>query len=366
MNVLHRLIEQGVTVDMTVTDAKHVRFTNVAALLVALMVLPWVPVNFFAGETFMAVEGFVAGFLLLLAFPVNHRGNHREAVIILLFGGMVQMAFTTWIFGVESGAYLYYLLAAFAPYLLFRKQHQWAAHGFSSLAVVLLILFIVFEYQFPRQAGFMDNESFYRINMAVVATCLLVMAAVFRNFVTDTENALEAEQARADKLLLNVLPASVADRLKRSPKTKIADRYEQVTVLFADIVGFTPLSAKMTAEYTVDLLNQIFTEFDGICDRFGVEKIRTIGDGYMAVAGAPDHRGDHAEVMINVARLMRDYMESKPVSEPLQVRIGLNSGEVVAGIVGTTRFHFDLWGDAVNIAARMESLGEPGRIHIAK
>ena len=177
---------------------------------------------------------------------------------------------------------------------------------------------------------------------------------------------LVRERARADALLLNVLPPAVAERLKRAPDQAIADRYEQVTVLFADIVGFTPLSARVTAERTVELLNEIFSAFDAICDRAGVEKIRTIGDGYMAVAGAPTPREDHAEAMMRVAISMRDYMASGPVDEPLEVRIGINSGSAVAGIVGTTRFHFDLWGDAINVAARMEALGEPGRIHIAE
>ena len=170
----------------------------------------------------------------------------------------------------------------------------------------------------------------------------------------------------ADKLLLNVLPPVVAERLKKEPNKAIADRYDQVTVLFADIVGFTPLSARLSAERTVELLNEIFTEFDAICDRAGVEKIRTIGDGYMAVAGTPIPRADHGQIMVRVAIEMCDYMSTKPVDEPLEVRIGINSGEAVAGIVGTSRFHFDLWGDAVNIAARMESLGEPGRIQIGE
>ncbi len=363
VKVWHWVAGLGVTADMTATDAKHVRFTNVAALVAAAMMLPWVPVNVLAGETVMSLVTLVVGIALLMVLLLN--GVHRHAIgaFMLLAIGNTQMAFGTWMFGASSSVPLYFLLTVLVPYLAFRACHQSLAHVFALVAVIALTTFSAFAQHVPGQISLMDASVFRAINLAVVAVGLLVLAAVFRGLVNDTEQALDNERARADALLLNVLPPAVAERLKREPNRAIADRYDQVTVLFADIVGFTPLSARLSAERTVELLNEVFTAFDAICDRAEVEKIRTIGDGYMAVAGAPIPRADHGEAMVRVAMAMRDHMASKPVEEPLEVRIGINSGPAVAGVVGTTRFHFDLWGDAINVAARMEALGEPGRKH---
>jgi guanylate cyclase len=175
------------------------------------------------------------------------------------------------------------------------------------------------------------------------------------------EKQLDDARTQADGLLDDVLPAQIAERLKRGEQT-IADQFYEVTVLFADVVGFTPLSAQLPPAQSVRLLSDVFTAFDEICGRHGVEKIRTIGDGYMAVAGAPDRRDDHAQAMARVALEMRAWLRTQ--DQPLQLRIGVNSGPAVGGVIGTTRFHYDLWGDSVNIAARMESHGEPGCIQI--
>jgi class 3 adenylate cyclase len=139
-------------------------------------------------------------------------------------------------------------------------------------------------------------------------------------------------------------------------------------VLFADVVGFTSLSARLSPDDSVELLNEVFTAFDRFADRYEVEKIRTIGDGYMVAAGAPIRRTDHCDAIARMALDMRTWMRTRRDQDNLrlQVRIGINSGEAVGAIVGTSKFHYDLWGDAINVAARMESLGEPGRIQVAE
>jgi len=175
------------------------------------------------------------------------------------------------------------------------------------------------------------------------------------------------ERARSDALLLNVLPAKIADRLKRG-ETTIADRFDGVTVLFSDIVGFTPLSAKLSAAELVKLLDEIFSRFDAIADRFGLEKIKTIGDAYMAVAGVPEPCADHAARAAGAALAMRDSLDelARERDVPVAMRIGLHSGEVVAGVIGRRKFAYDLWGDTVNTASRMESHGAPGRVHVSE
>jgi class 3 adenylate cyclase len=176
---------------------------------------------------------------------------------------------------------------------------------------------------------------------------------------------LDAERAESERLLLNILPEPVAQRLKTDPGI-IADRYESASVLFADIVGFTPLSETLTAEEMVEWLNEVYSEFDALVQKHGVEKIRTIGDGYMVAAGVPFPREDHAAAITRLALDIKSYFEALPPvhGHAANLRIGINSGPLVGGVIGTHKFQYDLWGDAVNTAARMESHGVPGRIQI--
>lgn len=176
---------------------------------------------------------------------------------------------------------------------------------------------------------------------------------------------LAAERRRSDRLLHDVLPADVVARLKRTPMP-IADAYDEVTVLFADIVGFTPLSSVLPPDEVVRLLDLLFARFDDLCSAHGMEKIKTIGDAYMAVAGIPPQR-DHAPRAVELAQDMLRAAEALSPAWPgsLALRIGISSGPVVAGVIGRRKFAFDLWGDAVNTASRMEAHGLPNRIHLS-
>jgi adenylate cyclase len=182
-----------------------------------------------------------------------------------------------------------------------------------------------------------------------------------------THLALKAERERAERLLLNVLPFAIAERLKRDSAT-IADAADAVSVVFADLVGFTPLAAAKSAADVVRLLDGIFRGFDGCATAAGVEKIKTVGDAYMAVAGLPLARPDHAAAAARFALAMRDSLAQYNAAEgcSLQLRIGIESGPVVAGVIGKHKFSYDLWGDTVNAAARMESHGEPDRILVGE
>jgi class 3 adenylate cyclase len=174
---------------------------------------------------------------------------------------------------------------------------------------------------------------------------------------------IEAERDRSEELLLNILPRSIADRLKEHPSI-IAETFPEASILFADIVGFTELASRLPAETLVGLLNDIFSEFDALVDRHGMEKIKTIGDAYLAAAGVPLPHEDHAMAAAEMALDMLDAMSrfNSRAKTDFSIRIGLNSGPVVAGVIGKRKFIFDLWGDAVNVASRMESHGTPGRI----
>lgn len=203
------------------------------------------------------------------------------------------------------------------------------------------------------------------------ASCSAIAAACFigyyyRTAAVRAENALEQEYQRAEDLLHNILPETIANRLKIQPET-IADGFEGTSILFADIVGFTPISAKMSPENTVKLLNEIFSDFDDLVEKHHLEKIKTIGDAYMVVAGLPEPRTDHAEAIAEMALDMMQAMAifDVKIGNPLRIRIGISSGPAVAGVIGKKKFIYDLWGDTVNTASRMESHGIPGEIQVS-
>jgi len=179
------------------------------------------------------------------------------------------------------------------------------------------------------------------------------------------QEALREQQEQTEKLLLNILPEPIAERLKLEPST-IADSFEEVSVLFADLVGFTAFSAERSAKELVEILNLIFSKFDRLAEKHGLEKIKTIGDAYMVVAGLPTPRTDHAEAIAQMALDMQQAIVnlSAEMGEAFSIRIGINSGSVVAGVIGIKKFSYDLWGDTVNTASRMESQGIPGAIQV--
>ncbi len=205
------------------------------------------------------------------------------------------------------------------------------------------------------------------LNIAVGSTIVFTLLAVFATQRRAALTALRAEQARAEGLLLNILPSSIADRLKADSHT-IADQFSSASILFADVVDFTPRAKLLEPAEVVGLLDHLFSHFDTLAERYGVEKIKTIGDAYMVASGVPRPRPDHARALVSMGLDMVEAMHSSDEVGHLglELRIGINSGPVVAGVIGRKRFLYDLWGDAVNTASRMESHGTPGRVQITR
>jgi len=204
------------------------------------------------------------------------------------------------------------------------------------------------------------------LNVAVGGAFVFILLATFLGQRDRAIDALAREQERSEQLLLNVLPREIAPRLKAG-ESPIADAYDDATVLYADIVGSTMLAERLDAKQLVALLNTIFSRFDLLAEKHGVEKIRTIGDNYMCVAGVPRRRADHAQAMARMALGICAYLDELRAEgeDRIDFRIGMNSGPCVGGVIGLRKFVFDIWGDSVNTASRMESHSVPGRIHLS-
>ena len=230
------------------------------------------------------------------------------------------------------------------------------------LAFISLVVLSVFLQPY---VGFSNNLSlgmvrfFFVINLIGVSSIVFLMVYFF----VGQRNMF---QEKSESLLLNILPKEIVAILKNKPRT-IADHFDGASILFADVVNFTPLSATMTPTELVELLNEVFSYFDLLTDKYGLEKIKTIGDCYMVASGVPRPRTDHAQVLTTMALDMRDYVSQHEFcGRKLTFRIGLNSGPVVAGVIGHKKYIYDLWGDAVNTASRMESHGRGGIIQITR
>jgi class 3 adenylate cyclase len=207
----------------------------------------------------------------------------------------------------------------------------------------------------------------YPLVLVLTVVNILAPTAIALGLVRFIDEERLVARRQSDELLLNVMPQPIADRLKRGERL-IADHYADASVLFSDIVDFTPFSETNPPQEIVSVLNGLFTEFDRLADRYGLEKIKTIGDAYMLVAGVPEPREDHALVLIEMAIEMHACVARRPAigGRPLQIRTGIASGPLVAGVIGERKFSYDLWGDTVNTASRMESSGSPGLIQVTE
>jgi len=209
-----------------------------------------------------------------------------------------------------------------------------------------------------------ESEALFYVTSALTMVILFVVSRYFMQLTDAAEAALKREYRRSDALLLNILPAQVADRLKQGER--IADGYGGVSVLFADIVGFTAGARRAGPEETVAMLNRFFSVADDLAQRHRCEKIKTIGDCVMAAAGVPEASADHAETLARYALDLRTAMQGETFAgQPLRLRIGIHSGPAVAGVIGRNRFAYDLWGDTVNVAARIEQAAKPDEICVS-
>jgi guanylate cyclase len=266
----------------------------------------------------------------------------------------------------SGGVALWGILAPLGA-LVFLEVRQ-AVRWFVAFLAVFVITGLAGEALFPNGSlPVWFTSTMLALNIIGAASIAFTLLASFARQRNEALAALRFEQEKSERLLLNILPRPIAERLKAASQT-IADHLAEVTILFADVVDFTPLAQRLPPAEMVGVLNQLFSRFDALVERHGLEKIKTIGDCYMAAAGVPDPHPDHARRAARLALDMRDVVATSSVAgqQGLELRIGINSGPVVAGVIGTKRFLYDLWGDSVNTASRMESQGTPGQIQITR
>lgn len=245
----------------------------------------------------------------------------------------------------------------------------WKTHLISQIGTIVcyLGLYIIYRPEFRHPLYFYVENSIYLFWTGAICVFSVYLYEKLKKQEFRARQELEIAQQKSEKLLLNILPQVIAEQLKQQPTT-IADIFLEVTVLFADIVGFTELSSYTSPPQLVELLNEIFCLFDELAELHGVEKIKTIGDAYMAVAGLPNHRSDHAIAIANMALDMQQAVAkfNEEQNQSFRIRIGISTGPVVAGVIGLKKFAYDLWGDTVNTASRMESHGIPGCIQVCE
>jgi guanylate cyclase len=279
-----------------------------------------------------------------------------QLFLILLLPFLLMLALGGFVSG--SAVILWGLISPLGAMLFDKPKH--APFWFVAFAILVVLSGILQPYL--NISNNLSREKiylFFVINLTGVGFLIFIM---FFYFVGE-KNLF---QARSESLLLNILPKEIVSILKNDRRT-IAEHFENASILFADIVNFTPLSSSMTPSELVELLNEVFSKFDSLTEKYDLEKIKTIGDCYMVASGVPRSKTNHAQLLTSMAIEMRDFVtQNEFLGHKLDFRIGINSGPVIAGVIGQKKFSYDLWGDSVNIASRMESHGKHGSIQISQ
>jgi adenylate cyclase len=350
-------------------DTADERFRKRLLVAVALIILPfgfvWGCLYWAIGERAVALTpwAYVTGSAISLVVFARTRNfaflRTAQQVLILVApaAGMVMLG------GLDasSSVILWSLFAPLGAVAFDRPGRAWP--WFAAFVATTVLALALSEVVRPNEADL--PEAFVRtfdvLNIVVVSLIAMLLLVTFAR-------GRDTAQARVETLLLNVLPADIAQRLQSDPNA-IADHFDDASILFADVVNFTPLASRLDAREVVGLLDRLFTSFDELVDRHDVEKIKTIGDCYMVAAGVPRERPDHAHALAALAFEMRECAKTclpEGTEHDLRLRIGISSGPVVAGVIGRRRFLYDLWGDTVNMASRMESHGTADAIQITR
>jgi adenylate cyclase len=303
---------------------------------------------------------------LFMMVPLLYRFGELIAPLTFFLFAYVTVSFMCYQIGTGSGLQFYFLVSASLVVLVLGIERMALAASLAALGVAATI---ALELLVPDDRGLGPPWTLtVGFVLSTVSAAVMLFATVWSSIreLAGAERAMEAEYQRSEQLLANILPATIADRLKDPSREIIADRYDDASILFADIAGYTKRASDTTPTDLVRFLDRLYTDLDGLVDRHGLEKVKTSGDSYMVVAGVPRPRTDHVEALACLALDMADAVADlkDPHGRAVPLRIGMAAGPVVAGVVGARKFFYDVWGDAVNVASRMESTDVAGRIQV--
>ena len=342
---------------------RRLKILNVIAALIAITTSIYaVQIAIGDYETMKPVVWLNIALALLAALvPLAHRINDTAGGLLLVAAEFAALYGFTAFFGRSGGAPMQYIVAAAAPFVIFGLDRLWLV---ISIVASALALHLIAWFSFPRSQALLSVDSKMLDSLYVqgaITTFGLIAASVYYAF-----SLAERAKTETDTVLRNVLPDSVVVRLKSNPNESIFDGFASASILFADITGFVGLARTLGPEKTVALLNRLVSAFDSLAQKHGVEKIKTIGDAYMVASGVPLTRPDHVHALAAMALDMMEAAEavSTEAQIPLRIRIGMAAGPMMAGVIGTKKFSYDVWGDPVNLASRLESASAPGRILI--
>jgi adenylate cyclase len=352
------------------SEHKHIVLINILALIVSFFVLLNLPVIFVAGSNpIFALVSAVYSCLLLFTIALNGSGRSHLARMYFTLLSALFLITDSVLVGSQANFHYFLISEILAIFFIFPGREK---RTMGVLVFLMAAAFVALQVSQEFHNGFLHvPEDVRKVQAASIDIGAGILIIAFGYYIRSTyrtaELYLEAEQHKSQKLLLNILPESIVRKLRESPDT-IAERFDHCTVLFSDIVGFTGIAKKMSAVEVVSLLNEIFSAFDDLAEQHGLEKIKTIGDAYMVVGGLPEPDAAHAEKVarfaIDMLGVVKRYRDENDV--PLELRVGINTGAAVAGVIGKKKFIYDLWGDSVNTASRMESHGIPGQIQVTE
>lgn len=362
-----RMVDNGANYNSSITEIRYLRVTNIASVLGIIYNAIWMLIALFLTDALVIYgSNALLGLMFLLALIFNRKGWRVLASIWLILASYMSVLLFLYFLGYSSGVAVVCFLIIILPYMTFPRKVRNIAHAFSILACLTLIAAVMFQSKMTAHFAGLDPYISQVVNISITGFICLILISSMSVLIDKSEESLMAEQRKSDDLLHNILPANIVKDLKESGKT-IPKRHKNVTVLFTDFEGFTELVASTSAITLVNELNDIFGRFDEIMEETEVEKIETIGDAYMAACGLEDEIINHAANCITAAKKMLSYLEERNKNHELKwrMRVGIHSGTVVAGVVGKKKFAYDLFGDTINTASRIESAGESGRINIS-
>jgi adenylate cyclase len=349
------------------TVARHLRVLTVTTRIGAAVSFFFGIQGLIVGQDvwWIALVNFVSGAIFLM-MPLLYRFGELVAPVVFFLVAYASITVVCWHLGTGSGLPFFYLVSATLMVLILGIDHIVLASLLAALgAATVITLEIVVPYQTSAQPDWAFRLGFI---LTVISSWVMVVAVVWYALreTRRAREAMEAEYERSERLLTNILPATIAQRLKDPSRNIIADKYDDASILFADIAGYTKRASDTTPSDLVRFLDRLYTDLDALVDRHGLEKVKTSGDSYMVVSGVPEPRDDHIEALaclaLDMAAAVADLKD--PQGREVPLRIGLAAGPVVAGVVGARKFFYDVWGDAVNVAARMETTDVEGRIQV--